>query len=328
MNPLVSIIVPIYNVEQYLQNCLNSILGQTYGNLEIILVDDGSLDNCSTICDDYKDKDSRVVVIHKKNGGISDARNVGVGMAKGEFLMFVDADDWVEPTYCEKAVEAAINCNCDCVAFGINVVKGNGEIIRIGASCSCYMTSEESIKRIVERGFPCNYMWNKLFRRSLFDTIKFPIGVLFEDHAVMYRILHQSNGIYVIEDSLYTYRRGQFSLSSNIYSEKMIKNRFEIWLNRLHFLEANYPSISICQFKMICMDIIRGLCFIKTDLMTKYEIEQFLLKNKNLILHYLEDYDRNTKYLLRLFYGGKLTRSLYFKIMPFVIGKNKSSYRI
>lgn len=328
MNPLITIIIPIYNVEQYLQKCLDSVLGQTYSNLEIILVDDGSLDNCSKICDDYKDKDSRVVVVHKKNGGLSDARNVGIGIANGEYLMFVDSDDWVEPTYCEKALEVAIKNNCDCVAFGINVVKGNGKIIRIGASHSYFMTSEESIKRIVERDFPYNYVWNKLYRRSLFDIIKFPIGVLFEDNAVMYRILHQSKGIYVVEDSLYNYRRGQSSISSNNYSEKLIKDRFEIWLTRLHFFEINYPSISICQFRMIVMDIIRGLCFIKTDLMTKQKIENFLFKNKQLIFDYLEDCDRNTKYLLRMYYGGKLTRRLYFNIMPLVIGKNKSSYRI
>ena len=115
--PLVSIIVPIYKVEPYLRRCLDSIVNQSYTNLEIILVDDGSPDNCPQICDEYASKDNRIKVIHKKNGGLSDARNAGLDICKGEYISFVDSDDWVDEKYIETLLDLAIKENVD-IAIG------------------------------------------------------------------------------------------------------------------------------------------------------------------------------------------------------------------
>ena len=329
MKPLVSIIIPIYNVEKYIHQCIDSITSQTYRNLEIILVDDGSPDNCGLICDEYQAKDSRVKVIHKENGGISDARNAGIDNAKGDYLMFVDSDDWVEPTYCERALEQAILQNAACVAFGITTIRTNGEIISMAPLSSRFISAEEAIACMVERKFPYGYVVNKIYKRSLFKDLRFPLGVIYEDNAILYLVFHLAKGVYVFNDRLYNYRRREGSLSiDKLYSEQMVRDRFEVLICRLSFIEKNYPSVSNRQFLMIAMDVARSLCFIKQDMITKTKMETFLSQNKTELLNSLHSLDRNTRLLLRMYYGGSLTRWIYFKIMPFFIGKNKAAYRI
>ena len=125
--PLISIIVPVYKVEKYLKRCVDSILTQTYQNMEVILVDDGSPDNCGAICDRYKETDNRVVVIHKKNGGLSDARNAAIPLAKGEYISFIDSDDWVSSYYVEHLYEAVAKCDADIgISWFENVFEEKG----------------------------------------------------------------------------------------------------------------------------------------------------------------------------------------------------------
>lgn len=119
MNPLISVIVPIYNVEKYLVRCVDSIVNQTYKNLEIILVDDGSPDRCPQMCDDYAEKDSRIKVVHKKNGGLSDARNAGMAVATGEYISFIDSDDWIETSMFELLLNNIFQYDCEISCGGI-----------------------------------------------------------------------------------------------------------------------------------------------------------------------------------------------------------------
>ena len=128
-NQLISIIVPIYNVEKYLKQCIESIISQTYRNIEIILVDDGSPDNCGKICDEYSQKDKRIIVLHKENGGLSDARNKGIDIAKGDYLTFVDSDDFVNIDYIEKLYNSIKFNNTKLAQCGISKVDENNEII-------------------------------------------------------------------------------------------------------------------------------------------------------------------------------------------------------
>ena len=328
METLVSIIVPVYKVEKYLRQCLDSLVSQTYSNIEIILVDDGSPDNCGIICDEYAEKDSRIIVIHKKNEGLSAARNNGIDIAKGEYLMFVDSDDWVEPTYCERALEQAILQNAACVAFGITTIRTNGEIISMAPLSSRFISAEEAIACMVERKFPYGYVVNKIYKRSLFKDLRFPLGVIYEDNAILYLVFHLAKGVYVFNDRLYNYRRREGSLSiDKLYSEQMVRDRFEVLICRLSFIEKNYPSVSNRQFLMIAMDVARGLCFLKTDKETKMKMELFLRHNKEKLKNN-NNLDKNTRLLLWMYYSGGLMKWLYFSMMPHFIGKNKAAYRI
>ena len=130
-NPLVTVIVPVYKVEPYLRRCLDSIVNQTYKNLEIILIDDGSPDNCGVICDEYAENDKRIKVIHKENGGVSRARNEGINVARGEYIAFVDSDDYIEPDLVEKSCIAVEKSGSDFLKFGIyeEYYKSNGELL-------------------------------------------------------------------------------------------------------------------------------------------------------------------------------------------------------
>ena len=130
MNPLVTIIIPVYNVEKYLPKCLDSIINQTYNHLEIIIVDDGSKDSSGLICDEYALKDQRIKVLHKKNGGLSSARNAGLDIAKGDYIMFVDSDDYVESHYCEVPLKHALEKNVRIVSFGYNKIFIDGNILK------------------------------------------------------------------------------------------------------------------------------------------------------------------------------------------------------
>ena len=130
LNPLISVVVPIYNVDKYLDRCVESIIKQTYTNLEIILVDDGSSDNSPQICDNWNVKDKRIKVIHKENGGLSDARNVGLSFATGEIISFIDSDDWIEHEMFEKMLNRKKKDNSDIVSCGVKWVKEDGSLIR------------------------------------------------------------------------------------------------------------------------------------------------------------------------------------------------------
>lgn len=321
METLVSIIIPIYNVEKYLRQCIESVIAQRYINIEIILVDDGSPDNCGKICDEYAEKDSRIKVIHKKNEGLPVARNVGIDIAKGDYLMFVDSDDWVEPTYCERALETAILQGVDCVAVGVNVINEGGPIIKFNTTRPGFFSTEETIGRLVDGRSPYNGVWNKIYKRSLFKTIRFPVGIIYEDQAVMYLLLHQSNGVYVISDKLYNYRRRPDSLSGDNYSPQMIRCRFEVWCQRLTFLESYYPGFYNRQLIRLAITLARGLCFLKDGETTKMRIEEFLDHSKPQIQAL--KLDRVTSFLLFLYYQGGLLRWFYFHFVPQIIRKRE-----
>ena len=221
---LVSIIVPIYNVENYLNKCVESIVGQTYTNIEIILVDDGSKDNCPKICDMLAKKDNRIKVIHKENGGLSDARNSGLDICKGEYIVFVDSDDYIE----KNMVELLHN----------NIEKNKSDI----SICDFYITSNEkdNLNTYAKQEFSIlgkekyNYLyneyskativaWNKMYKRFIFDEIRYPKGRLHEDEFVICDILSRANSISYIMKPLYHYVQRENSIMG-----KVSINRFDI----------------------------------------------------------------------------------------------------
>ena len=205
--PLISIIVPVYKVEPYLHKCVDSILSQTYTHLEIFLVDDGSPDNCGKICDDFAQKDNRIKVIHKKNGGLSDARNVVIDMAKGEYITFVDSDDFVTSDYVETLYHLVEKYQCK---VGVAWLRSFHE------GCEADTTQPPYVEKVFDRMEGIEKMfyqelfdtaaWCKIYHRSLFETgIRYPFGLIYEDLPTTYLLFLQADKIAFCNRVIYNY---------------------------------------------------------------------------------------------------------------------------
>ncbi len=220
MNELISIIIPVYNTEKYLKKCLDSVISQSYTNIEIIIVNDGSTDNSYEICQEYKKKDKRIKVIDKSNGGLSDARNVGIKNSKGKFLGFVDSDDFIEKDmygilYSEiKKTKANIAC---CEMTKKNVIKNNRKIEKK------ILKRNEAIHELLSDKKINNYVCNKLFSRELFTDIKFPLNRKFEDLATTHLLIDKSDLIVYINYIGYHYIQREGSITKS-YSEKYLED--------------------------------------------------------------------------------------------------------
>ena len=188
MKPLVSVIIPVYKVEQYLQKCIESVCGQTLEALEIILVDDGSPDNCGRICDEYATRDSRIRVIHQRNGGLSAARNTGIRIAQADIIGFVDSDDWIEPDMIELLYRNLCKENADISVCGI-YWHNKGNVSEKGDKTYAVQSSKEAIESVYRLPGVKMNVWNKLYRKHLFHEICFPEGRINEDVYVTVRLL-------------------------------------------------------------------------------------------------------------------------------------------
>lgn len=217
---LVSVIVPVYNVEEYLSRCVDSILTQTYRNLEVILVDDGAKDSSGSICDAYAREDSRVRVIHKENGGLSSARNAGIDIAKGDYLEFVDSDDWIEPDAVENLLQMALEHQVELVTGGRWDVKARTGEKKLGLCPQKQeiISGEELASRIFRWDNCDSSACDKLFHRRLFREIRFPLGVVCEDVPVMYRIALDAGRVAMLNKPIYNYfhRSGSISMTRSI----------------------------------------------------------------------------------------------------------------
>ncbi|GBU24704.1 hypothetical protein R83H12_01338 [Fibrobacteria bacterium R8-3-H12] len=238
MLPLVSVIVPVYNVEPYIRKCVDSILAQSYRNLEIILVDDGSPDNCEKICDEYAANNPNIIVLHKKNGGLSDARNAGLDIAKGEFICFVDSDDWCEREMLQTAFEAMEKAKCDIVSYGaFYEYAQNEKIFRTlikNTKCEQKINSFEESLTLVIRDNLAVTAWNKLYRKKVFENLLFPKGKLFEDVWIFPRLFENGNGIFAISNPLYHHiiRNDNETITSDSNPRNVeILEAYESWQN-------------------------------------------------------------------------------------------------
>lgn len=208
MRPNLSIIVPIYNVEKYLERCINSILNQTFSDFELILVDDGSPDNCGKICDEYKEKDNRIMVIHKKNGGLSDARNAGLDVAKGKYIGFVDSDDIIHPRMYEALFQCINKSNSDIAQCKFKKFKSleelENDLDNYNETFEEYDNKTAIIDMIDNNKINVN-SWNKLYKSELFETLRFPKGKIHEDEFLTYKLLYNSKKIVYVNQELYYY---------------------------------------------------------------------------------------------------------------------------
>lgn len=267
MDDLVSVVIPIYNVQNYLRKCLNSILSQTYKNTEIILVDDGSTDDSGTICDKYEKYDSRIIVVHKKNGGLSDARNVGIDIASGKYITFIDSDDYVSENYIEELYKMLIENNADISSVCLHYVN------EIGRSLSrtytkkdiILLSTKEALKQMMYQTLITNSACTKLYKIDLFKEIRYPVGELFEDIAVTYKLFMKAKKIVAKQTSLYHYfvRTGSISknkfttyhMSRLLNSEIMIKDICKVYPDLKKVGDMRLFAAAIGVVEMISNDI-------------------------------------------------------------------------
>lgn len=241
-SPLISVIVPIYNVESYLNKCVESIVNQTYTNLEIILVDDGSPDNCPIMCDEWAKKDNRIKVIHKENGGLSSARNAGLDIAKGAFIAFVDSDDYVEAHYIEILLKKLLQYNVDLVCCSINNIYENKmENFKLKPVDKDLVISGSSILPEFYRHYTTALMvaWNKLYKRELFDNLRYTAGRIYEDGAIVLHLLSKCKQVAIIPDVLYNYLRRENSIMGTGISLAKAKSMDANFNEHMEFLIAN-----------------------------------------------------------------------------------------
>lgn len=240
MSELVSVVVPVYNVEKYLARCLDSIIAQTYKNLEIILIDDGSTDSGGKICDDYAARDSRIRVIHQENVGLAEVRNVGIREAKGEYLQFVDSDDWVEPELVETCYKLSQEYDADIVTFRGTRNYDNGTFRHAPEPVRPHiiMSGTEALSMIMIPGYLNAASWNKFVKTSLYEGIEYPKGKLYEDLHTVYKYVAKARKVLCTSLELYHYFIRSASISNESFSARTydladaINNCYEFVIKR------------------------------------------------------------------------------------------------
>lgn len=228
MDTLISIIVPIYKVEEYLDRCVESLVNQTYSNIEILLIDDGSPDKCPQMCDEWALRDSRIKVFHKTNGGLSDARNYGLDRSSGDYISFVDSDDWVAADFIEVLVNNIEKEKADISIIGFTMIWENGKTRRFSEDNQYYIfNKDEAIRELfIQEKFYC-MACQKLYKAKVFRSIRFPVGKLYEDVAISLPTFQMCDKVVVCGQSKYFYFQRNTSISGSKFSN-----------GKLYFLEC------------------------------------------------------------------------------------------
>ena len=311
----VSIIVPVYNVKPYLERCINSILKQSYDNLEVILVDDGSTDGSGELCDSLEKKDKRIIVIHQQNGGLSSARNTGIDNCHGSYICFVDSDDYVHPDYVKYLYSMCINYNCE---IGI---------------CYHYITEEDNYYRKVELNseirvfsrseiFDLFYTdmhgsiviaWNKIYKRECIGDIRYDVGKIHEDEGTTFKFLYNANRIAFGKEVLYYYYSREDSITGLPYNRKKL-DILDAYENRLKFYKEHLEKGLYdreCQYYL-------------SEILANYYKVSVQLKDKGVLLELREKYNQAYKNADRAVWSNsRKIMYLTFKFFPFLYGAIK-----
>lgn len=233
----VSVIIPIYNIKDYIVRCLNSITNQTYTNLEILAVDDGSPDESGVIAEEFAEKDNRIKVIHRENGGLSEARNAGLNCATGEYVFFLDGDDWLDEHTIETLVRIANVHKADVVACGITRVWDDDREEMWTEEAPGIWDGKESIIQMIRHVNICSVAWNKLYRKELWNDVSFPEGCVHEDEYTVYKVLYKCKKVIYVPDGFYKY----LQRDSGIMAEDIAKrgdDHLAALRERIQFFEA------------------------------------------------------------------------------------------
>lgn len=321
-NQLISIIVPVYKVEPYLRKCVDSILAQTYRNLEIILVDDGSPDNCGAICDEYAGKDSRVKVIHKENGGLSDARNAGMEIMSGKYVAFVDSDDWIEPQMYQRLLELMEHYEAEMAFAGVaDEVLQDGAVHTVKTSNYGNTPFAEDKIAAMRRYFLGSWAaWDKLYRADLFDGIWYPVGEINEDEAIVLLLLDRCNKVCYTNELFYYYVRriDGTSITTSSFSEKKM-----VWVkhcrDNLAFIREKYPQLeeyAVTRYRGSLMWALREMALSENSFPNSYaEVRAQLKEYHTVFLH--TPFKNKTEQL----------RFLFMTLIPFPLLKKVLKFR-
>lgn len=314
---LISVIVPVYNVEKYLPQCIDSILNQTEKNLEIILVDDGSLDNSGKICDEFSKKDDRIVVIHKKNNGLSSARNAGLEIAKGNYIGFVDSDDWLDKSMYEILLKLLKENNSDisCCDF-FKTANSDGSIPHIDNEIINSYNNIESLNNFYNDLYTQTVVaWNKLYKRELFKDISYPVGKIHEDEGTTYKLYYKANKITYTNRPLYYYRITPNSITTSKFNKKRL-DIIDVYDEKVKFIKnINNEEIYSKTLKWYLFKLIN--CYFECSNNIENNTEYLTLINHKVSETYKSYIQSNKKQLhwIILFSIFKMNPKLYKKLL-------------
>ena len=242
--PLISVLVPVYKTKDYLRRCVESILNQTYGNLEIILVDDGSPDDSGVLCDQLAQEDRRIRVVHKANGGLASARNAGIDAMNGEYAAFVDSDDHIAPDMIQDLYDLCRKHQAEIACCGIERVNDQGHVNYFNEKTKDFLVlnREEAMAELLANYRVTNSVCDKLIHKSIFDGLRLTEGYIYEDFDVMYRCIHRADRVVYTGAPYYKYYMSQGSILRSAFNAK----QFDLVLvarKRLSFFEQEYPQL-------------------------------------------------------------------------------------
>lgn len=313
---LVTVIIPVYNVKSYLSKCIESVEKQSYKNIEIILVDDGSNDGSFSICKEFSKKDKRIKLFHTKNLGLSHARNVGLDYATGEYIVFVDSDDYIHKNMINTMLSKA--GNADLVICNYEKILSNGDQ-KIPQDAKCLKDDSWSFKQFWEHyyldrlGVFCCVAWNKLYKKELFKGIRYPINKIHEDEYIINDLIERCNCIKVISDSLYFYVQRQGSIMHSSYNGYF--DGAEALLNRCHLFEKHGLTRVLNEnLDYISTELLMGLN--ETKGQKDSEIRYYFLRRKynSILKKYLKTNFSIKLYLKKLMLIVPTIYNLYIKV--------------
>lgn len=281
MAPTLSVVVPIYNVEKYLKQCLNSLVNQTLSNIEIILVNDGSTDNSEAICQSYAEQDSRIKLFSKPNGGLSDARNFGIQKVTSPVVGFVDSDDYVDLDMFQVLMELKLRSNAEIAVGGVKMVSNDGEEYMVRAvEGEIIADRHDAMEELLKSKRITNSVCNKIFDITLFDQISFPVGKLYEDEYVTYKLFDRANKVAMTNEVSYYYRSSPNSITHKPFSEREF-DRIDASVIKVGYIDKKYPDLVQYAKRYLVYDCVMALSKMKKykstyDQITRDNIRKYL----------------------------------------------------
>lgn len=284
---MISIIIPVYNVEQYISSCLQSLINQSLSDWECILVDDGSTDESPQLCDEYASRDARIRVIHRPNGGLSDARNAGMRVVRGKWIYFIDSDDWIHPEALQQLRDFAVKNHCEVVQGNLYYTYKDHLLYRQTNKKELrqhVFDREEAMRLLIVNDRIKNFAWGKLYRADIIRDLDFPVGKYFEDIYWQHLVMHRVKQYGIIDEPLYYYRQRESGISGE-FSERNL-DLLKGYEDRIRFIHEHYPQYDDLMLKMYSRTV-QSVCLIgsncgitayddyKKDAETKYNLKEY-----------------------------------------------------
>lgn len=272
----ISVVIPVYNVEKYLSECLDSVVNQTYKNLQIIIVDDGSTDSSGKICDEYAEKDDRITVVHQSNAGAGAAKNTGLELIDGDYFSIIDSDDYIELDMYEKMVNSLEKYNSDiaqCLFRNVFVNDSFDRKYKIKGNYPKVLTSKKFLSELL-------YDWkyaifaNKVFKTSLLKNIRFPVGRKIDDEFFTYKLVCNAKKVVNIDNILYNYRMRKTSVMNENDTDRLIYDRIVCFVERYDYIRRKYPSLN----KKYLTKLYDSLLYYKTQVKNTEKLEKYISK--------------------------------------------------